>query len=65
MEKSWGELYLEKFGGELIPMYEVQGNEVLANEYQYDTDRLYYDCIRMNKRWEEVIGYEHNPNVLY
>lgn len=56
----WAKEYKAKISEELIPLYEVMGNEVLANEFDNEPELVYKYCVENNVRWEKVLNF--NPN---
>ena len=50
----WEEKYREEIG-ELIPRYEVMGNEIFAEEFNYSTEAVYKYCIEHGKTWQEAL----------
>lgn len=63
-ETDYAEEYKQKISEELIPLYQVMGNEKFA-EFDFNPNAVYKYCIDNNKRWEEVLDYKPDPNVLY
>ena len=65
MGDKYLKLYLEKHkGAEAIPLYEIMGNKKFY-EFNQDTEAVYAYCLEEYKTWEEVLGYEYDPNVMY
>ena len=61
----WLKEYKAKFkGSTAIPMKEVMGNQVLREQFDDNPELVYMYCVEYDKTWEEVIGYEFDPNVV-
>jgi len=61
---TYSEKYLERHDN-LIPLYQVMGNDVLYNRFHGNTEEVYKYCLEHNTRWESVLRYEYNPDVIY
>lgn len=62
--KEVRERYLKKHG-DLIPLMEVMGNEILQKEF-FGVPELVYDyCLLTNKTWQEVLKFKYQDDVLY
>lgn len=62
----WLKEYRKKFkGADGIPTMELMGNEVFEKQFDNDPEKVYLYCVENNVRWEDVLGYEFDPNVLY
>lgn len=59
------EEYKCKISKELIPLYEVMGNEILAKQFDNNPLLVYKYCLEHNVTWEEVLNHKFDPNVLY
>lgn len=57
--------YKERISKELIPLYCVMGDEVLYGKFHGDTEEVYKYCLEHNVKWEEVLNFKFNPDVLY
>lgn len=57
--------YKEKISKELIPLYNVMGNDVLYGQFNGNPEEVYKYCLEHNKRWEEVLGYKEDPEAIY
>ena len=57
-------LYEKKYG-DVIPLYEIMGNEIFEKKFHCDTEAVYYYCLENNKTWQEVLDFKYEPNVLY
>lgn len=65
MDKMFA-LYLKKHpNAEAIPMMELMGNKVLWDKFNGSQEAVYDYCLENNTTWEEVLGYEFDPNVMY
>lgn len=58
--------YREKYGEDsLIPRYCVTGNDIFFEKFNHNMELVYIYCLVNNKRWEEVLEFTYDPDVLY
>ena len=62
---DWFELYKSLISKEVIPLYQVMGNEILSKKFNYNTIEVYKYCVENNVKWEDVLEYEEIPGVIY
>ena len=62
---DWFNRYKREISKEVIPLYQVRGNEIFVKKFDSDDTAVYKYCVEHKKRWEAVLEWEEIPDVIY
>lgn len=62
---DWLTKYKKEISRNLVPLYQVMGNEVLVERFDNNVNKLYEYCVKNKVRWEDVLEYKEIPGAIY